>query len=219
MVSTRNHPKEFPEPDLSPSKTRALTARKVKWAHTPSNLTLGWLAISLPLVIWDTGYVLLRPMSMPGGSLHWPLWVPYDLYGRVDYIYGWKAYNARNGFTSAQATMNILETLSYMYYLYVLFAYGKASSAAGRGAPKPSKVGIFGQQRSVDGKIGAIAVLVAFSASVMTVSKTVLYCMFWLFDLRNAANLHIGLNESYSGFGNIGHNPILDLITLWIIPK
>jgi hypothetical protein len=82
MVSTRGHPKEFPEPDLTPTKStpstpskssRSRGARKGKWAHTPSNLTIIWLLVSLPLVAWDTGYVMLRPLTMPGGSLHWPL--------------------------------------------------------------------------------------------------------------------------------------------------
>lgn len=66
----------------------------------------------------------------------------------------------------------------YVYYLYILYVFGKQSKAQGRGAPKTSTVGFLGQQRYVDGQKGAIAVLVAFSAAVMTVSKTVLYCEF-----------------------------------------
>lgn len=98
MVSTRGHPQESPEPaaaDLTPSKSSS-SARKsssnttttASWAHTPSNTTLIWLCVSLPLVAWDAGYVMLRPWSMPGGALHWPMWAPYELYGKVDYIYG-----------------------------------------------------------------------------------------------------------------------------------
>jgi len=147
--------------------------------------------------------VMLRPHTMPGGSLHWPIWAPYELYGRVDYIYGWKAFNERNGFTSAQGFLNIVETLMYLYYLYIIYASGKQSKVQGRGAPKPSAIGFLGEQRFVDGQKGAIAVLVAYSAAVMTVSKTVLYWM----------------NEYYSGFENIGHNSALDLIFLWIIPN
>ncbi|KUJ20944.1 uncharacterized protein LY89DRAFT_681577 [Mollisia scopiformis] len=203
MVSTRGHPEEFPEPDLTPSKATASRARKGKWAHTPSNLTIIWLFISLPLVAWDTGYVMLRPYSMPGGSLHWPIWAPYELYGQVDYIYGWKAFHANNGFTAAQGFLNIVESLMYVYYLYIVYVFGKQSKAQGRGAPKASTIGFLGQQRFVDGQKGAIAVLVAFSAAVMTVSKTVLYWM----------------NEYYSGFDNIGHNRLVDLVFLWIIPN
>lgn len=119
---------------------------------------------------------MLRPLSMPGGSLHWPLWTPYELYGKVDYIYGWKAFNEHNGFTAAQGLLNILESLLYAYYLYIVYAYGQPSTAQGREAPKASKLGFLSQQRYVDGKQGALAVLVAYSAAVMTVSKTVLYC-------------------------------------------
>jgi hypothetical protein len=171
MVSTRSQA-------LTPSKASSSTSLPptTKWTHTPSNLTLIWLLLSLPLVAWDAGYVMLRPHSMPGGSLHWPIWQPYDLYGRVDYIYGWKAYNENNGFTAAQTFLNIVESAMYVYYLYILYAFGRQSTAQGRGAPKPASVGWLGEQRYVDGEKGALAVLVAFSAAVMTVSKTVLYC-------------------------------------------
>ncbi|KAI9740698.1 MAG: hypothetical protein M1818_004663 [Claussenomyces sp. TS43310] len=207
MVSTRGHPRDFPEPDLSPSKhtTTSATprARKSRWAHTPSKLTLLWLLVSLPLVIWDSVYVLLRPLTMPGGALYWPLYVPYELYGRTDYMYGWKAYHERNGFPSAQGALNVVETLLYAFYLYLALAYGESSPAAGRGAPKPARAGRLGQERSVDGKAGALAVMIAFSASIMTLSKTVLY----------------GLNEYFSGFQHIGHNSILELFFLWVVPN
>lgn len=174
MVSTRGHPQDFPEPDLTPTRSTPSRARKGRWAHAPSNLAIIWLFVSLPLVAWDTGYVMLRPHSMPGGSLHWPLWGPYDLYGKVDYIYGWKAFNEHNGFTSAQALLNIIESLMYMYYLYILYAHGKQSTKQGR---KPAAAA-FLAQRSVEGKMGALAVLVGYSAAVMTFSKTFLYCVF-----------------------------------------
>src|SRR3954447_10069266 len=133
MVSTRGHPQEFPEPDLTPSKSTPSRARKAKqWAHTPSNLALIWLFISLPLVAWDAGYVLLRPHSMPGGRFHSPIWAPYALYGKIDYIYGWPAFNARNGFTAAQTVLNLIETTGYVFYLWVVYSYG-ATVVASRG--------------------------------------------------------------------------------------
>ena len=78
----------------------------------------------------------------------------------------------------------------------------------------------------------------------MTVSKTMLYCkshclnqlLSWRvvgseegnngeggilqgeLSCANQAS-HLGLNEYYSGFENIGHNDPLSLIFLWIIPK
>lgn len=128
------------------------------FTHTPTALTLIWLAVSLPLVAWDTGYVLLRPYSMPGGSLHWPLWVPYELYGRVDHVYGWPAWNSRSGFTGAQSIMNVVETVLYVVYLGLYFAQGQGQTI-----------------KTVKGRVAAVATLVLFSSSVMTLSKTVLY--------------------------------------------
>jgi len=182
MVSTRQHVQDYSESETSPLKTVAAikpqyaSRHKGRWAHTPSNLTLLWLLISLPLVCWDAGYVLLRPHSMPGGKFHSPIWKPYALYGTIDYIYGWPAWDEGDGFTGAQTFLNVIETSMYAYYLYLLFKYGKQSRAQGRGAPNKSAVGSWGEQRFIEGKVGALAGLVAFSAAVMTVSKTVLYC-------------------------------------------
>ena len=207
MVSTRNHPSNFPPPSTdSPSKAITRTSRpssspaptspptkgKPKgksrqtskhsfsgWTHTPSNLTLIWLLVSLPLVAWDTGYVLLRPYSMPGGSLHWPLWAPYKLYGEVDYIYGFPALEAGNGFTSAQGVMNIVESLGYAAYLWLVWRFGHATEEVeGRGAPSSATVGWIGAARSVGGAEAGLAVLIAFTTSALTFSKTVLYCTY-----------------------------------------
>ena len=41
-----------------------------------------WLRISGVLVLYDAGYVLMRPRSMPGGDL-FPIWQPYVLYAKV----------------------------------------------------------------------------------------------------------------------------------------
>ena len=184
MVSTRGHPKDFPEPDLTPTRATPSRARNSssikgpgKWAHIPSNIILLWLFISIPLVAWDTGYVLLRPLSMPGGKLHWPLWVPYDLYGRVDHIYGWQAWNGRNGFTGAQSFMNVVESGIYIWYLSILYISGRQINPSGRGAAK-SSAGFLTPQRYVDGQQGALAALVLYSGALMTLSKTLLYCKF-----------------------------------------
>lgn len=165
------------------------TSSKPKgWSHAPSLVTLVWLGVSLPLVAWDTGYVLGRPATMPGGWAHAPLWTPYELYGNVDHMYGFKQWNLGNGFTAAQGSLNVIETLMYLVYLGIWYR------AAGWGE---------GRSKRVAGRAGALAVLVGFSAALMTVSKTLLY---WL-------------NEAFSGFDNIGHNTPFDLVLLWIIPK
>jgi len=151
------------------------------WAHVPSQVTLAWLFISLPLVCWDIGYTQNRPWSMEGGALYWPLYVPYKLYGQIDYVYGWPSLDAKRGFCAAQGFMNMVETAMYIWYLWTM---KKNNWRAG-------------------GKDGAKAVVVGFSAAVMTLSKTVLY---WA-------------NEYFESFANIGHNRAIDLLFLWIIPN
>jgi hypothetical protein len=155
---------------------------------------------------------------MPGGWAHSPVWKPYDLYGRIDYMYGWKAFNENNGFTAAQGLMNIVESLFYIYYVYILYTYGKPLPTAGRGAPKPSTIGFLGEQRYLGGKMAGVAVLVLFSGALMTLSKTALYGKVSRITLKHVLTLS-GLNEYYSSFANIGHNDLLTLIPLWIIPK
>ena len=119
------------------------------------------MGVSLPLVAWDTGYVLGRPHTMEGGFAHWPLWLPYKLYGEVDHIYGWKAFRANNGFTAAQGLLNVVETLMYCAYLWLWYSRGRVNASG---------------VRVVSGRVGALAVLIGFSSAVMTLSKTVLYC-------------------------------------------
>ncbi|KAL2693644.1 hypothetical protein Neosp_000205 [[Neocosmospora] mangrovei] len=175
------------------SKKRRVSIENVPsatWRHTPSTTTLLWLAVSVPLVAWDTGYVLGRPRTMPGGNLHWPLWVPYELYGKVDHVYGFKSWDAHNGFTGAQSALNVVESLMYVAYLWLVWTRADRSTD---GAAR----------RTLSGRDGALAVLIGFSAAVMTLSKTVLY---WA-------------NEYYSGFDNIGHNTPLDIFYLWALPN
>lgn len=143
-----------------PSSTSSPRSPSSGWSHKPSRPTLLWLAVSLPLVAWDTAYVLLRPHTMPGGWLHAPLWTPYELYGRVDHVYGFKAWDAGVGFTAAQGTLNLVETALYAVYWALWY---RNRDGGGR----------------VGGREGALAVAVGFAASVMTFSKTVLYCEFY----------------------------------------
>jgi hypothetical protein len=100
--------------------------------------------------------------------------------------------------------MNVVETLGYLYYLWIVYRHG-ATVVSGRSGKKLKKgfVWLLAGEKVVAGRTGAIALLVAFTASVMTLSKTLLY---WL-------------NEFFSGFDNIGHNDAASLIFLWIIPN
>ncbi|KAK6434473.1 hypothetical protein LTR95_009341 [Oleoguttula sp. CCFEE 5521] len=203
-----------PATSSSPVKSRTLTTlpprstptARTRWSHTPSNLTLLWLAVSLPLVLWDTGYILLRPHTLPGGWLHAPIWSAYELYGRVDMVYSPAAYWNGLGFTGAQGTVNLIETAMYGVYLYIVYAYGKSDGRQGRGAPEKEPLGVLGklaESRTLEGREAAVAVLVGYSTFGLTFAKTILYM----------------LNEAYSGFEGVGHNDTLSLIFLWIIPN
>lgn len=111
---------------------------------------------------------------MPGGKLHYPIWAPYAIYGSVDYFYGWPAIEANDGFTAAQGILNVAETVMYLVYLYIVYAYGvQEADKSGRGAPNR----ILGR-RKVVGKEAGLAVLIGFSTCVMTISKTALYCQY-----------------------------------------
>ena len=114
---------------------------------------------------------------MPGGKWHKPIWGPYSIYCDVDWVYGWKAFNEQNGFTAAQAIMNIVETVVYLVYLYLVGVYGQESSQKGRGVPSGNiwTKSWWGRARTLQGREAGLAVLVGFSGALMTLSKTVLY--------------------------------------------
>jgi hypothetical protein len=150
------------------AKTVAKTAT---YTHAIDPVTILWLFVSLILVTWDMGYVFMRPYSMPGGYAHSPLWAPYALYGTVDYIYGWPAWNDGVGFTAAQSALNLVESAMYMYYLNELRRYGAGTEWA-----KVWDGAWWSRKTEVQGERMALAVVVCFSGAVMTVSKTVLYC-------------------------------------------
>ncbi len=112
---------------------------------------------------------------MPGGKFHSPIWTPYALYGTVDYVYGWPAWNERHGFTAAQASLNAVETVLYGYYLWILWARGRAPKG-GKDISWFLGVSEKGRRKIVDN--GALALLLVFSGAVMTLSKTILYCKY-----------------------------------------
>ena len=132
---------------------------------------------------------------MPGGSLHFPLWQPYGLYGRIDHTYGFKAWDAKSGWTLAQGSLNALETAAYGVYLYLVYVYGEHEGGVqGRGAPGVDEVGKVGgglrglsESRTVYGKVAGAAVLVAYTAAQVTFWKTVLY---WLIELYSGEMSH-----------------------------
>jgi hypothetical protein len=101
------------------------------------------------------------------------VWAPYELYGAVDYVYGWPHFEAGEGFGPAQGLCNAIETALYLLYVFIVLKYGREESTAGSGAPT-SKLS-FGRRKIV-GKEAGLAVLICFATAVMTFWKTVLYC-------------------------------------------
>lgn len=151
------------------------------WSHTPSNATLIWLWISLPVVIWDTGYVLGRPYTFPGGKWHAPIWTLYAIQADLDYTYGLPAFEAGLGWPAAQGWFNAIETLMYGVYLYIVYKYGKQTTQQGRGAPDKKALEGTGAEkmamaRTLEGRWAGIAVVLGLVTSWLTFTKTVLYC-------------------------------------------
>ncbi|KAK6342412.1 hypothetical protein TWF718_007813 [Orbilia javanica] len=161
------------------------------YTHNPSPLFILWLGISLPLVLWDFSYVMLRPHSMPGGKYHLP-WKPYAIYCEVDLVYGFQHYHEGNGFNPAQSAMNFVETMGYFYYLWLV--------RSGDGGDKSGEKGLFGV-RKVGGSTAGKAVVVGLVCCTATFWKTVIY---WLIEILG-------------GYKNIGHNDFQTVFWFWIM--
>ncbi|KAJ3507363.1 hypothetical protein NLJ89_g6345 [Agrocybe chaxingu] len=126
-----------------------------------------WFVITVPIIFWDVGYCFMRPRSMEGGDLHW-IWRPYALYqkvsgvsqseaglmtdkprlskNKIDYVYGLPAFESGDGFTNAQSSLNVVETLLNIAYVYL--------AHVARWPP---------------------ATVIGFGSALMTLSKTILY--------------------------------------------
>ncbi|KAH6122775.1 hypothetical protein HBI64_155880 [Parastagonospora nodorum] len=160
------------------------------WCHTASNITVFWLAVSIPLVLWDSLYILLRPHTFEGGALQWPLWKPYEIYAAIDKVYSRSAWDAQEGFGGAQGALDAVELVMYGLYAMILYNHG-VKAPAGTGVQVGEGVSAwFAGGVKIRGAIGNRAVLIGFAASVMTLSKTVLYYF----------------NEYFSGFASVKHN-------------
>lgn len=83
---------------------------------------------------------------MKGGDLHWIWGSPYAFYQEVDYLYGIPALENNDGFTNAQAFMNVVESVLNLTYVYL------AHGAQWSGAP-----------------------VIAYGTAFMTLGKTTLY--------------------------------------------
>ncbi|OCF62038.1 uroporphyrinogen-III C-methyltransferase [Kwoniella mangroviensis CBS 10435] len=119
-----------------------------------------WMAFSIVIVSWDAAYCFLRPRSFGTGDLAW-IWAPYNMvpYSMVDYLYGQPGLDANDGFTNAQALMNVIEVFLAIEYLYLRHTSPRSSNRT----PNPAH------------HYHAHAPLVGFAGALMTLSKTALY--------------------------------------------
>lgn len=113
---------------------------------------------------------------MKDGALQWPIWKPYEIYASIDYLYGQPGWDNKVGFGGGQGFVNAIEAVMYGLYLMIvynhgIFAEGGAGVQVGQGVKGWLSGGV-----KVNGKTGNKALLLGFSAAVMTLSKTVLYC-------------------------------------------
>ncbi|KAF8960013.1 hypothetical protein BDZ97DRAFT_1355474 [Flammula alnicola] len=83
-----------------------------------------WFLITAPIILWDAGYVLMRPRSMEGGDLRW-FWSGFDMYERIDNVYSVKGYHEKAGFAPAAAISNLVETSLNVAYLYAVYVSPK----------------------------------------------------------------------------------------------
>lgn len=183
----------------------------------PPPIAFPWLALSLPLVVWDTIYIMGRPHTFAGGAIAWPLYVPYELYGRVDPVYSIEAYNSGLGWTGAQGLGNVFETLAYVAYAYIVIAYGHDE---GRAEGILGSLGAVGRRRKVHGFWGAVASLVGYTTFMVTVAKSVLYCEYGSGLVVGVDSLTSpGYNDAFMGFPIFKLNTWFNFIFVFAVPK
>lgn len=108
--------------------------------------------------------------------MQWPIWKPYEIYAAIDKVYSRAAWDEDMGFGGAQGALNAVELVLYGLYALILYNHG-IPAAAGTGAQVGQGVSAwFAGGVKVRGKVGNRALIIGFAASVMTLSKTVLYC-------------------------------------------
>jgi hypothetical protein len=190
------------------------------WCHTASNLTVLWIAVSIPLVLWDSLYILLRPHTFEGGALQWPIWKPYEIYAAIDKVYSRSAWDAQEGFGGAQGVLNAVELVMYGLYAMILYNHG-IPAAAGTGAQISQGVGAwFAGGVKIRGQVGNRALIIGFAASVMTLSKTVLYCEYTAVCGRFGQLLMaLDFNEYFSGFASVKHNDWFTIFLFYGVMK
>lgn len=190
------------------------------WCHTVSNITVFWLTVSIPLVLWDSLYILLRPHTFSGGKVQWPIWKPYEIYASIDKVYSRSAWDAKEGFGGAQGVLNAVELVLYGLYAMIIYNHS-APARAGTGLQVSEGVSAWlSGGRKVRGKVGNRALMIGFAASVMTLSKTTLYCECASAIYCEARELICpDFNEYFSDFASVRHNDWFTLFLFYGVMK
>jgi hypothetical protein len=165
----------------SPATTNVSKSSPPEWSHKPKALTLLWLSMAIPVVFMDASFILGRPYTFAGGALHsllGPLWTPWDIYQKVDYVYSKPIFDERDGWPGAQALFNLIETSCYVWYMSSVARYSVGQSD--KTADLMDWQLLFAR-KSIKGRRGIAMAMVLFTASMVTVVKTLLYCTFLAF--------------------------------------
>jgi hypothetical protein len=173
------------------------------------------------LVLWDSLYILLRPHTFEGGALQWPIWKPYEIYAAIDKVYSRSAWDEQQGFGGAQGVLNAIELVMYGLYVMILYNHG-VKAPAGTGVQLSSGVSAwFAGGVKVRGAAGNRALIIGFAASVMTLSKTVLYCESkQAFIARVERSLtSADFNEYFSDFASVRHNDWFTIFLFYGVMK
>jgi hypothetical protein len=158
---------------------------------------------------------------MEGGKLQWPIWKPYEIYAKIDHVYGWPGWNNHDGFGGAQGALNAVEVVLYGLYLAIVYNHSVAAPG-GRGVQVGQGVkGLFAGGRRIEGRTGNKALIIGFTAAVMTLSKTVLYCecISQCCKVAPAILTTADFNEYFSHFENVKHNDWLTLFLFYGVMK
>lgn len=119
---------------------------------------------------------------MAGGALQWPIWKPYEIYASIDYVYGQPGWDEKDGFGGGQGALNAIEAVLYGLYLMIVYNHGVLADGGSGVQIGEGVKGWASGGRKIRGRKGNQALLIGFVASVMTLSKTVLYCEFLPFE-------------------------------------
>lgn len=131
--------------------------------HRSSPIIVIWLTLLVPLTIWDSAYIFLRPHSLPGGKWHEPYFHLHKDYAGIDLMYSRQGWESGDGFVAAHCVLHLTECALGACYLCLLFKRGQS-------------LGWFGLHRALNGDAAGLSVVIGIVEAAMTLEMTVLCC-------------------------------------------